>query len=597
MDISNIPERIDRFRRAMASAGIDAYIINGSDPHGSERPPRRWRTREWISGFTGSAGFVVITAEQAGLWTDFRYWIQAEEELQGSGAALHRMGRQSVPSPGRYLAEILPRGAVLGFDAGTVSAARAAEWTAPLMDRDITLRTDYDLIDEVWEERPSRPAAPVYELSLQEAGESRASRLSRLRGAVEKAGADCWIGVSLDSAAWLLNIRGGDIRFNPVVMGFVILSPRGVTWYTDLHRLPESLEKALSSDKVRLLPYEDFYRDIPLLDPHSRVLADSTAVTRRVMDLLPEGTEVIDGTDPAALMKAVKNKVEIERTRRAMEKDGAALTRFLTDIEVKVAGGESITEIEAAEALRRRRAEIPGFLEESFAAIAAVGEHGALCHYQARPGREGILKRDAGIFLVDSGGQWEEGTTDITRTTALCNPTDEQKRDYTLVLKAHIVLSRIRFPAGTRGYQLDSVCRGELWKAGVDFGHGCGHGVGYRLDVHEGPQVLGTKPVDVCIEPGMIISNEPGIYREGRWGIRIENLLVCREDEENEFGRFFAFDTLTLAPYHRPLIDVNLLEKCEVEWVNDYHAQVCRRLGPLLSESERSALQRAAAPL
>ena len=597
MTTSNIPARIRQLRRAMASSGVHACIINGSDPHGSERPPARWRTREWISGFTGSAGFVVITPETAGLWTDFRYWIQAAAELEGSGVQLHRMGEPQVPSIGEYLADILPQNAVLSFDARTVSAARAAEWTAPLSDHHITLHTHHHLIDDIWSDRPALPAAPVYELSIKEAGESRSSRLSRLREALHKAGADSWIGVALDSCAWLLNIRGSDIPFNPVVLGFIILTPEGVTWYTDLSRLPESLTAALTADKVRLSPYEHFYRDIPLIHPPRRVLADSTAVMRRVLDLLPEETAVIDGTDPAALMKAVKNDVEIQRTRRAMEKDGAAMARFLMDIETSLARGERITEIEAAEMLRARRAEIPGFLEESFTTIAAAGGNGALCHYQARPGREGVLSEDAGMFLIDSGGQWDEGTTDITRTVSLTAPADQQKRDYTLVLKAHIALSRIRFPAGTRGYQLDAVCRGELWKVDIDFGHGSGHGVGYRLDVHEGPQVLSIKPVDVTIEPGMIISNEPGIYREERWGIRTENLLVCREHEENEFGRFFAFETLTLAPYHRRLIDVNLLEKGEIEWVNDYHAQVLRRLQPLLDESEQSWLRRAAAPL
>ena len=533
----------------------------------------------------------------SGAVTDFRYWIQAGAELAGSDVELHREGEIGVPALDEWLASTLPEGATVGFDGRTVFAAQGAEWISLLADRGIGVRGDLDLIDSLWIDRPPWPKSAVVELDDNESGESRQVRLRDLRAGLDAAGADTWIGVPLDSTAWLLNVRGSDIRYNPVVMGYFILTSDSATWYTEISRLPDTLSGSLAEDGVVVLPYDRFYHDLSSLKPASRVLIDSKVVTQRVVDLLPDGVALRKEADPVTRMKSTKNPVQIARIRRAMEKDGIAFVRFLMNLENQLTRGDEITETEAAEALRAERSAIPGFLEESFSTIPAVGEHSAICHYEARPGSEGVLRRSADLFLIDSGGQWEEGTTDITRTVALGPPSQNHRRDYTLVLKSHIVLSRLRFPAGARGYQLDAVARSGLWSRGIDFGHGVGHGVGYRLNVHEGPQALNTKPIDVPIQPGMIVSNEPGIYREGRYGIRIENLLVCREDGETEFGPFLAFDTLTLAPYDRSLIDPDLLDETEIAWVDGYHRRVRDALTPLLEEFELPWLEETTAPL
>lgn len=581
----------------MDSAGVDAYIITGSDPHASENPPSRWRTREWISGFTGSSGIVAVTRDKAGLWTDFRYWIQASGELKKSGVELFRDGQDGIPRIQDWLAETLSSDVKVGYDGRTVSARTASEWDEKFRDRGIGMVTDLDLISDIWTDRPSLAMAPVVELEEDETGESRSSRLDRLKESLESGDADTWLGISLDSVAWLLNVRGGDVPYNPVVTGYLIISPGKVVWYTSENRIPENLKNSLNEDGVEIAPYDDFFPVLENLPGSSRILIDHQSVTLAVLDRLPENVKIITGKDPVILMKARKNAVEASRISRAMEKDGVAMVCFLMDLEKAMAEGRTPTELDAAALLREHRSSIPGFLGESFTAIPAFGAHGAICHYEAVP--EGVFTLEAGpnLFLIDSGGQWEEGTTDITRTVTLGTPTGAQIRDYTLILKGHIALSRARFPKGTRGYQLDTIARTALWEEGIDFGHGTGHGVGYRLNVHEGPQRISPAPVDVAIEPGMVISNEPGVYREGSYGIRIENLLICREDIVTEFGTFLAFDTLTLAPYDRRLIDTELLDKGEIRWVNEYQAEVFRRLSPMLEIEKKDWLNIQTAPL
>ncbi len=592
-----IPERLESLRRLMVYSDADAYIINGSDLHGSEYPSSRWRTREWISGFTGSAGIVVITKEKAGLWTDFRYWIQAPSELSGSGIDLFREGEDDVPGIGQWLSEHLPAGSSVGYDGRTVSSKTALEWDKKLKESRISVLSNLDLIADIWKDRPEVSRAAIIELSKKETGEARVQRLERLIKALDKEHSDSWIGIGLDSAAWLLNVRGSDVPYNPVVNGFLIYAEKKITWFTDERRIDESLSMNLENDGVFTADYDDFFPALGKIPKDASILIDPQSITRGVLDRLPRTVRLKTAADPVILMKARKNSVEAERTSRAMEKDGTAMVRFLMKLEDVVARGERITELDAAGMLLKERSSLPGFLEESFSPIPAFGSHGAICHYEAS--HEGAFTLEAGpnLFLIDSGGQWEEGTTDITRTVALGTPSDMQIKDYTLTLKGHIALSRARFPRGTRGYQLDTLARSALWQEGINFGHGTGHGVGYRLNVHEGPHKISTAPIDVALEPGMIVSNEPGVYREGRYGIRIENLLICRVDISTEFGEFLAFDTLTLAPYDRKLIDTELLNGEEINWINQYQAEVLRRLKPMLKDAELDWLEGATAEL
>jgi len=579
----------------MKATGVDAYIINGSDPHGSEYPSERWRTREWISGFTGSAGTIVITGEKAGLWVDFRYWIQAPAELSGSDINLYRDGEEHVPGIGEWLVENLESGSLVAYDGRTVSARTAGEWEDLLRESEIRVDSSRDFITELWSDRPAESTAPVFELTEKICGESRSSRLKRLVRILEKEKTDSWIGIALDSVAWLLNVRGSDVPYNPVVNGFLIFAEDRFIWFTDMSRIPDSLSTGLGKDGVLLADYNDFYPALVKIPAGSRILLDPQSITRAVLDHLPDTVSVKNTADPVILMKARKNAVEASEISRAMVKDGAAMVRFMIRLERAMEEGRNLTELDAADMLLEERSSLPGFLEESFSPIPAFGSHGAICHYEAT--KEGAFTLESGpnLLLLDSGGQWEEGTTDITRTIALGRPSEMQIRDYTLTLKGHVALSVARFPRGTRGYQLDILARGPMWQEGVNFGHGTGHGVGFRLSVHEGPHKISPAPIDVALEPGMVVSNEPGIYRENSYGIRIENLLICREDIKTEFGSFLAFDTLTLAPYDRRLIDTKLLSEDEIEWINHYHNRVFSTLGTILDDGERSWLKAATA--
>jgi len=592
-----ILEKLESLRRLMDSEGVDAYIINGSDPHGSEYPSTRWQTREWISGFSGSAGIVVVTKKNAGLWTDFRYWIQAPAELSDSGITLFREGEEDVPGIGSWLSELLPADSLIAYDGRTVSARTASEWDEKVCDCGIRVDSTLDLIGSLWVDRPAVSHAPVIELNADESGEPRLSRMERLVLSLAKENTDSWIGIALDSVAWLLNVRGGDVPCNPVVNGFIIYSANHFIWFTDMSRLSEPLKKSLENDGVSISHYDDFYPALKQISGGSRILIDPQSTTRAVLDNLPGTVLLKNAADPVILMKSRKNSTEIARTTRAMEKDGAAMVRFLMKLEKAMERGDALTELDAAGMLLKERSSIPGFLEESFSPIPAFGSHGAICHYEATTQGAFTLEAGPNLLLLDSGGQWEEGTTDITRTIALGKPSDMQIRDYTLTLKGHISLATARFPRGTRGYQLDILARNVLWQNGINFGHGTGHGVGYRLNVHEGPHKISPAPIDVALQPGMIVSDEPGVYREDQYGIRIENLLLCREDITTEFGSFLAFDTLTLAPYDRRLIDIRLLNEEEITWVNQYHQQVISRLHPLLSAEEQVWLESAAAAL
>ena len=593
----NSAGKLVALRRSMAEAGLDAYVDTGADPHASEYPPSMWRTRRWLTGFTGSAGTVAVTSDRAGLWTDYRYWLQAPAELEGSGIDLFREGGEGVADLPDWLAANLPAGAVVGIDGRTVTEKTASEWESVLGRAGIALVDNADLIGCIWEGRPGLPEPKTVELGTDEAGETRADKVARLRTALESAGADTWVGVGLDAAAWLLNVRGADVPYNPVVIGFLLLTPAGITWFTHSERIPGEIRESLENSGVSLAPYGDFFAALSSLPSGVRVYADPTAVSRAVFRALPKGAVIRTGADPVAALKSRKNDVEIARIMHAMEKDGAAVVRFLCRLDHLLSAGRTISEIEAADMLRSCRAEMTGFLGDSFSSIPALDAHGAICHYEPREEGAFMLGGGAGLFLIDSGGQWKEGTTDITRTVSLGCPAQRQREDYTLVLKAHIAVATARFPKGTRGYQVDALARAGLWRRGMDYGHGTGHGVGYRLNVHEGPQRLSPHPIDVALEPGMIVSDEPGLYREGEHGVRIENLVLCREVGTTEFGTFLGFETLTLAPYDARLIETGMLDTGEKAWIDGYHEEVRRRLEPLLDGEESDWLRRATEPL
>ena len=587
--MSMVQERMNLLRAAMRRSGLNAYIITGLDPHLSEFPPKRWQSREWISGFTGSSGLLVITMNRAGLWTDFRYWIQASSQLSDSDIELFRAGREGVPEIHNWILGELRDGGRVGIDGCTVTLRMMREWREAFGNSCADIVTGVDLLGEIWEERPSLPNSDVYELDLDVVGETRLSRLNRLTAALNVVGTDTWIGVALDSIAWLLNIRGDDIQYVPVVVSYLIFSEERAVWYTNRERLPARLMISLTQDGVEIAPYEDFFPALGRLRKGSRVLLDGRYITQAVLDRL--APEVIPkfGDDPVVMMKSRKNEVEIAQIRRAMIKDGIALIRFMIELENALYEGRKPTEIMVREMLNAKRMELEGFCGNSFTPIVAYGANAALVHYGGE--RDERLESESKLLLVDSGAQWEEGTTDVTRTFVLGEPDLGQIQDYTLVLKGHIAVSQARFPRGTRGYQVDALGRAALWAEGMDCGHALGHGVGYRLGVHEGPQKLSQNPVDVPLEPGMIVSNEPGVYRENLRGVRIENLLFCCELFDGDFGKFFGFETLTLAPYEMKLVDIAMLNDDEKAWIDEYHRRMRDRLDPFLSTEERGWLE------
>lgn len=584
-----VRERLTLLRSAMRRSEVDAYIITGLDPHVSKFPPARWRGREWISGFTGSAGLLAITRDRAGLWTDFRYWIQASSQLANSGIELFRVGEEGVPELHDWILGELCDGGRVGIDGRTATLRMMGKWREAFRFSSVDIVTRISLLKEIWDERPPLPNFGVYELDFNSAGEMRLSRFDRLATALSNVGADTWISVALDSIAWLLNIRGDDIRYVPVALGYLIFSKTRISWYTNEKRLPARLLTSLKQDGVEIAPYEDFFPALGRLRRGSRVLLDDRYITQAVLDCISPEVVPKFGNDPVVMMKSRKNEIEISQIRGAMIKDGIALIRFMIELENALYEGRELAEPALREMLDAKRAELDGFRGNSFKPIVAYGANTALVHYGGERGDE-RLKLDSKLLLVDSGAQWEEGTTDVTRTLVLGEPDLRQIRDYSLVLRGHIAVSRARFPKGTRGYQVDALGRAALWAEGMDCGHGLGHGVGYRLGVHEEPQRLTQEPVDVPLESGMILSNEPGVYREGFGGIRIENLLLCRELFEGDFGVFLGFETLTLAPYELKLIDAGMLSKDEIAWLDEYHQRLRGRLNPFLSVEERKWL-------
>lgn len=584
-------EELTALRRAMTAAGIDVYIIPTDDFHGSEYVGDYFKCREYVSGFTGSAGTLVVTADWAGLWTDGRYFLQAAQQLEGTGISLCKMGQPGVPTVQNWLETHLTAGQTLGFDGRTMTAAAGRALEKAMTQRGISLQYELDLVGDIWENRPSNSQAPAWELDVRYAGRTRREKLDALKQDIQTAGADCHILTSLDDLAWLLNIRGDDVACCPVVLGYLMLDDHGVRLYADEQKFDGALRQALAADGVTICPYQDIFADIKTIE--KTVLIDSDKVSFSIVKSIPKGIVVLEQTNPTVLPKAIKTAREQENERLAHIKDGVALTRFMKWLKEHV-GQEKISEISAAEKLEGLRAQQEHYLGPSFDPIFGYGPHGAIVHYSATA-ESNIPIEPQGFLLSDTGGHYLEGSTDVTRTFALGPLTAEMKHHYTLVLRGNLHLAAATFKKGCSGLSLDILARQPLWDAGLDYNHGTGHGVGYLLGVHEGPQSIRYQSATAAarLEPGMITSDEPGLYLEGQYGIRLENLLLCVEKEVNEYGEFLGFEPLTMCPFDLDAVEVSALTAEEKTLLNAYHQTVRETLAPYCTEEENTWLEEA----
>jgi len=594
------PARLTALRQAMRQHGVAACLIPTADPHLSEYLPAHWQAREWLSGFTGSAGTLVVTADHAGLWTDGRYFAQAAKELAGSGVDLMKQRVAHAPEHLDWLLEHLSEGQTLAVAGDSFPLAAARSLEKRLERIGARLRTDLDLPAQIWSDRPDLPAAPIVEHPARYATQTRTDKLGRVRTAMRKLGATHHLISSLDDIAWLTNLRGSDVACNPVFLAHLLVQAEGhATLFVDRGKLTDALVTALGADQVRIADYATVTDALSELGAQDRLLLDGNRVVVAVAVAIPAAATLVEAGNPSTLLKARKTEAELEHIRDAMRRDGAALVRAFRRLEERVTAGMTQTELDVEALLLQERSAQPNFVGESFSTIAGYQANGALPHYRATPDAHSTLAAQ-GLLLVDSGGQYLGGTTDITRVLALGETTAEQRRDSTLVLKGMIALSRARFPKGASGPQLDALARAPLWASGMDFGHGTGHGVGYFLNVHEGPH--GIRPPAsgatlVPLDPGMITSIEPGLYKPGRHGIRHENLAAVIEADKTEFGEFYAFETLTLCPFDRRALEPGLLNPEERAWLDDYHATVRAALAPLLEGADLVWLERHCAPL
>lgn len=587
-------EKLAAIRQQMKADGVNAYIIPSADPHISEYLPNHYKCIAFATGFTGSVSTVVITEDFAGLWADSRYFEQAEAQLQGSGFELVKLKAQGVAEYVQWLAQVLQQGAKIAFDEKMVSVSLGEIMHQQLAAKNIAfLHKDY--LDPIWENRPELPNEPAFLIDEKFTGQSTKAKLAAVRSAMLQHQVSHHLISSLDDMAWLFNLRGQDVNYNPVVLSFALITEKQATIYINHHKLSNQDKTSLTQNGVEILAYETIAKDLQFLPEGSAILIDPKRNCYALYKLIPTSVKRVLDTNPSTHLKGIKNSVEIENTRKAMVKDGVAITQFLKWVKDNVSKIE-ITELSAAAQLKSFRAAQDGFVGESFTTIAGYKEHGALPHYSSTPESDVAIKAE-GIFLLDSGGQYHYGTTDITRILPMGNNTEEEKIDYTLVLKAMIEGCKTRFPKGTCGYQIDAITRRPMWDYALNYGHGTGHGVGFFLNVHEGPQVFNVSATPVPIELGMITSIEPGIYRSGKHGIRIENLVLTIAYQTNEFNEFYAFETLTLAPIDTSLVKKELLEQAHINWLNQYHTMVYEKISPFLNEEEKTFLKEITKPL
>ena len=578
----SVPQRLARTRELMRREGIHALLVPSADPHLSEYLPGYWQGRQWLSGFHGSVGTLIVTLDFAGVWADSRYWEQATKELNGSGIELVKL-QPGQPSPLDWLAEQTPEGGVVAVDGAVMAVASARTLSGKLEARGASLRTDIDLLKEVWSDRPTLPNAPIYQHLPPQATVSRGEKLAKLRETLQERSADWHFIATLDDIAWLFNLRGGDVSFNPVFVSFALINQQQATLFVALSKVDASLRAVLEQDGVTLRDYSEVSEALRAVPSGASLLVDPARVTSGLLDNLDSGVTLVEGLNPTTLAKSQKSEADAAHIRKAMEQDGAALCEFFAWLE-SAWGRERITELTIDEKLTAARERRPDYVSLSFNTIAAFNANGAMPHYHATEEEHAVIEGD-GLLLIDSGGQYLGGTTDITRMVPVGTPTEEQRRDCTRVLKGVIALSRAQFPKGILSPLLDAIARAPIWAESVDYGHGTGHGVGYFLNVHEGPQVIAYQAApspQTAMQPGMITSIEPGTYRPGRWGVRIENLAMNREAGSSEFGDFLKFETLTLCPIDTRCLLPDLLSQEEKQWFNAYHAEVRERLSPLL---------------
>lgn len=607
----DIKERLTALRARMSAHGLDAWLVPTDDFHSSEYVADYFKSRAWLSGFTGSAGSLLISREDAWLWTDGRYFLQAEDQLQGTGIQLMKIGEEGVPTIEQQVQDLLGEGQLLGFDGRCMTAGKGERFEKLLKGKKASISTDLDLTGEIWEDRPSLPCHPVWELDQGYTGKSRREKLSGIREEMKKFKADYHVVSSLDDIAWMLNLRGDDIACNPVFLSYLLIGPDKVLLFAQEEEFSDeadqgsvhgiygsALLQALSEDGVELRPYDSLYEALAAIPEGARVMLDSSSVNHRIWTTLSPKVRRVDRTNPALLQKAVKNETEMENVRQAHIRDGVAVTRFMYWLKKAIQGDLSgMTEISAAEKLESFRSEQEHYLGPSFETISAYGPHGAIVHYEPTAETDLPLEKKS-FLLVDSGGQYLEGTTDITRTFAMGPLCAEEKEAYTRVLRGNLNLAAVKFHYGCTGMAFDYIARAPLWEVGMDYNHGTGHGVGYFLNVHEAPNSFSYKNMQgrrtPCVfEEGMVTSDEPGLYLTGKFGVRCENLILCRKSFKNEYGQFMEFEALTMVPWDLDAVDVSLLTDQERKLLNDYHRTVYEKIAPHLSEEEQAWLKEA----
>ena len=593
--MTTIKERLEALRRLMKEKNIDAYLVPTDDFHGSEYVGDYFKCRKYITGFTGSAGTAVVTMDMAGLWTDGRYFIQAADQLQGSTVELFKSGEPGVPTVHEFLADKLQEGMCLGFDGRTVSAREAETLKELLQKKHITFSVEEDLIGEIWNDRPALSCEQVMELDIKWTGESRASRIQKIRQQMKEKEADIFVLTSLDDIAWLLNIRGNDIHCCPVVLSYLVMTDTEIRLFANEMAFPQKVREYLEADGVKLYPYDEVYTCVQTFSKGKKVLLSKSSVNSRLVSNIPEDVVILDERNLTLLHKATKNPVEMKNERLAHIRDGVAVTKFIYWLKTNV-GKEKITEMSAAEKLYSLRKEQEHFLGDSFDPIIAYGTHAAIVHYSATKETD-ILLEPKGMVLADTGGHYLEGTTDITRTIVLGPVTEKEKKYFTAVLKGNLNLAAAHFRYGCTGLNLDYLARGPLWELGEDYNHGTGHGVGYLLNVHEGPNSFRWKnlpgnPAPV-LEEGMITSDEPGYYLENEFGIRHENLILCKKAEKTSYGQFMCFEELTMVPFDLDGVDPSQMTERERGLLNDYHERVYQNIAPYLNKEEKEWLKAA----
>lgn len=589
-----IQERLKALREEMKKRNIDIYVVPTSDFHESEYVGEHFKARRFITGFTGSAGTAVITMTEAGLWTDGRYFVQAENQLKGSTVTLYRMGEEGVPKVDEFIADKLPQGGCLGFDGRVVNGTWGKKLEKTASEKQASLHVNEDLIDLIWSDRPALSKEPLFLLEEKYTGKSTKEKMADLRKVMKEEGANVHILTSLYDIAWLLNIRGGDIESVPVVLSYLMLTETECIWFLQEEIVTPEIHSYLEENQVITKPYDAIYDDVPKLSSDSVVLMDGGAVNYRISSSLDKNIKVVDKPNPTELMKAIKNKTEVDNTRMAHVKDGVAFTKFMYWLKTNI-GKIPMTEISASDYLEARRREQDNFIELSFETICAYGPNAAMMHYAATPETDTELKPE-GFLLVDSGGHYFEGTTDITRTMALGPITDEMRLHFTTVCRSNLNLANAKFLYGCSGLNLDILSRGPLWDMGIDYKCGTGHGVGYVLNVHEGPngfrwRVVPERHDSGTLEEGMITTDEPGVYLEGKYGIRTENELVCHKAEKNEYGQFMCFENITYAPIDLDAIDPEEMTGREKKLLNDYHKMVYETLSPYMTAEENEWLK------